>query len=422
MMEPIPVRNLAIQFFVSVVVCLCVSVSTVAAQEHQHQVADPGPAKTEQSWTWTTDANAFFGYNYQQRRYADFASWDSQNWAMLNGSRRVGPGRLFVNAMFSLEPWTVGRLVYSGDYRLPAVGGTPQLYQTGESFDQIPLVNYQHPHDLFMGLGATYQIPAGRLTYFFGADLVGSPALGPTPFMHRESARSNPQVPLTHHDLDSTHITPGVLRAGVTAGPLTFEGSVFRGAEPDENRFNIEAPALDSWSARIGWHRGPWTAQVSGGLLHEPEWFDPFDITRLTASISFDGQLGSRPFNATAAWGENRQFNGFQNVEDGYLLEWDLRAARASTFYGRGEVAKKHLFGLISHPKGFTHPHAYSDIAALTLGYLHDLPIPKAARLGIGGDITVYHTSQDLIVYYGGSRSYHVFLRWRPGGGTVHVH
>ena len=104
--------------------------------------------------------------------------------------------------------------------------------------------------------------------------------------MHRESARSNPQVPLTHHDLDSTHITPGVLRAGVTAGPLTFEGSVFRGAEPDENRFNIEKPALDSWSARIGWRRGPWTAQVSGGLLHEPEWFDPFDITRLTASIA----------------------------------------------------------------------------------------------------------------------------------------
>jgi hypothetical protein len=85
-------------------------------------------------------------------------------------------------------------------------------------------------------------------------------------------------------------------------------------------------------------------------------------------------------------------------------------------------VAKKHLFGLISHPKGFTHPHAYSDIAALTLGYLHDLPIPKTTRLGIGGDVTLYHTSQDLIVYYGGSRSYHVFLRWRPGGVTAHVH
>ena len=261
-------------------------------RERQHPARRPARRRRSGSWTWAPTPT-LLGYNYQQRRFADFASWDSQNWVMLNGSRRIGPGRLVVNAMFSLEPWTVGRLVYSGDYRLPPVGGTPQLYQTGESFDQIPLVNYQHPHDLFMGLGATYQVPAGRLMYFFGADLVGSPALGPTPFMHRESARSNPQVPLTHHDLDSTHIPPGVLRAGVTAGPLTFEGSVFRGAEPDENRFNIEKPALDSWSARIGWHSGPWSAQVSGGLLHEPEWFDPFDITRLTASIAFDGNLGS---------------------------------------------------------------------------------------------------------------------------------
>ena len=137
---------------------------------------------------------------------------------------------------------------------------------------------------------------------------------------------------------------------------------------------------------------------MSGGLLHEPEWFDPFDITRLTASIAFDGHLGSRPFNATAAWGENREFNGFQNVEDGYLLEWDLRAARASTFYGRGEVAKKHLFGLSPTRKASLTRTRTSDIAALTLGYLHDLPIPKTTRFGIGGDVTVYHTSQDLIV------------------------
>jgi hypothetical protein len=422
MISTIPVRNPSIQFLVIVVVCLRVSMSTAAAQEHAHPEPTQDPATNETTWSWSTDANAFIGYNYQQRRYADFASWDSQNWAMVAAARRVGRGRLTIDAMFSLEPWTVGRLVYSGNVRLPPAGGTPQLYQTGESYDQIPLVNFQHPHDLVMGLGATYRVPIGRVTYFFGADLVGAPALGPIPFMHRESARSNPQVPLTHHDLDSTHITPGVLRAGLTAGPLTFEGSMFRGAEPDENRFNIEKPALDSWSARIAWHHGPWQAQVSGGLLHEPEWFDPYDITRLTASIGFDGHMGSRPFNATAAWGENREFNGFQNVEDGYLLEWDLRATGASTFYGRGEVAKKHLFGLISHPKGFTHPHAYSDVAALTLGYIRDLPFPATTRLGIGGDVTLYHTSQDLIVYYGGSRSYHLFLRWRPRSSTAHVH
>jgi hypothetical protein len=415
------VRHLSVHFFV-IALCLRLSGAGVAAQEHHHPAPDQDPPADPTTWTWTTDANAFFGYNYQHRLYTDFSSWDSQNWAMVNASRRVGPGRLTIDAMFSLEPWTLGRIVYADSQRVPFFGGTPQLYQTGESYNQVPLVNIQHPHDLVMGLGATYRVDLNRVSYFFGADLVGSPTLGPTPFMHRESARSNPQVPLTHHDLDSTHITPGVLRAGIVTGPMTIEGSVFRGAEPDDNRFNIEKPALDSWAARIGWHHGPWQAQVSGGLLHQPEWFDPYDITRLTASIGFDGRVGSRPLSVTLAWGENREFNGFSNVEDGYLLEYDFRVTDASTFYGRTEIAAKHLFGLVSHPKDFIHPHAYSHIDVLTLGYIRDLPIPGKTRLGIGADITLYRISPDLVAYYDGSRSYHVFLRWRPGVSTAHVH
>ena len=36
-----------------------------------------------------------------------------------------------------------------------AFGGSPQVLQTGESYQQVPYVNVQHPHDLFMGLAAT---------------------------------------------------------------------------------------------------------------------------------------------------------------------------------------------------------------------------------------------------------------------------
>ena len=33
--------------------------------------------------------------------------------------------------------------------------GSPQVFQTGETFGgRAPLIDYQHPHDLFMGLGA----------------------------------------------------------------------------------------------------------------------------------------------------------------------------------------------------------------------------------------------------------------------------
>ena len=47
-------------------------------------------------WSWTSDANVFVGYNYQQRLFADFSAFESQNWFMLSGNRALGPGRLTV--------------------------------------------------------------------------------------------------------------------------------------------------------------------------------------------------------------------------------------------------------------------------------------------------------------------------------------
>jgi hypothetical protein len=400
---------------------------------HDH-MAMPAP---EAEWTWTTDANVFIGYNYQQRLFADFAAFESQNWFMLAGSRAFGPGKLTVSGMLSLEPLTIGRLVYVGDdgmsraygssptgARVP-FGGSPQLFQTGESYQQVPLTNVQHPHDLVMELGAAYRIDGAKAAYVFGAYLVGSPTLGPTPFMHRESARDNPQVPLTHHDLDSTHVTPGVLRAGVESGPMTFEASVFRGEEPDQddNRYNIEQPALNSWAARVGWHRGPWQAQFSGGHLHKPEWFEPYEQTRITASIEFAGTLASRSLAATLAWGHHAEDNGFNDHSDGYLLEWDYRATGRTSVYGRAEVSAKQIFGLGLHPAGFNHPHIYSHVDPFTLGIVRDIAPARVGRLGIGADFTVYRMSDDMIPFFDGSRSFHVFLRWRPARTSmVHIH
>jgi hypothetical protein len=419
-------RNLPIRFLV---VLLCLATPAVAQDHEHHHAAAESPADV---WTWTTDANVFFGYNYQQRKFADASAWESQNWFMLDGSRKAGRGRLTLDAMLSLEPWTIGRATFVGTPpQRVNLGGSPQLFQTGESYilttngvdERIPLVNVQHPHDLFMGLGGTYRADVGAVAYTVGADLVGAATLGPTPFMHRESARSNPQAPLTHHYMDSTHISAGVVRAGVDIHGVTFEASTFRGEEPDEHRTDIERPKLDSWAVRGGWHHGSWQAQVSGGRLHEPEWFDPFDVTRITASIAYNGAIGSRPLAVTAGWGENRMFNGFQNIEDGYLLEWDLKASRMSTVYGRAEQAAKHLFGLAPEPPGFAHKHALSDVGALTLGSVFDPPLLHKTRLGIGGDVTLYRTSQDLDQFYGGSHSYHVFLRWRPAPPrSPHVH
>src|SRR3546814_4459655 len=85
---------------------------------------------------------------------------------------------------------------------------------------------------LFMGLSARLDIDiAGDMTAFLYGGPVAEPALGPSAFMHRASARYNPEAPITHHWFDSTHITYGVITAGVAAPRWQMETSAFRGRE-----------------------------------------------------------------------------------------------------------------------------------------------------------------------------------------------
>ena len=90
--------------------------------------------------------------------------------------------------------------------------GYPLLLAAGETADGVtPLVDRQHPHDLFMELSASYAwtMGEGRSTFLY-AGLPGEPAFGPPAFMHRPAAMMSPEAPITHHWLDSTHISFGV--------------------------------------------------------------------------------------------------------------------------------------------------------------------------------------------------------------------
>jgi len=95
-----------------------------------------------------------------------------------------------------------------------------------------------------------------------------------------------------------------------------------------------------------------------------------------------------------------------------------------STVYGRAESVLKEIFGLGVHPRGLlNHPRNFSQIDALTLGYVRDIPGVKGSRVGIGADITGYRTSPDMVEYFGSPLSVHVFVRWRPSRrSTGHVH
>jgi hypothetical protein len=378
-----------------------------SAQDHaQHQTPAPSP----DGWQWHAEGTAFFGFNYQHRKFTDFDVWESQNWIMGSGERSIGTSRLRVTSMLSFEPFTLRDI------------GSPQVFQTGETFRRAALVDYQHPHDFLMGLGAELRMPAGRVMTILGADIVGSPTLGPPIFMHRPSAAENPQAPLSHHHLDSTHITPGVIRGGIEVQGIKLEASVFQGREPDEDRLDLDLGTLDSYATRLSFTRGAWYAQASAGWLTKPEVVTPYDATRLTASIAYTRGDERRAIAWMAAFGQNREIHG--NLE-AYMVEATLRTSVRDSFYTRVEAVAKDILDVGFHPVNTFHRHRQSQVGAATLGYVLDVWRSPIGAFGLGADVTGYRVPANLQEAYGRPWSWHAFVRYRGRAGAptaAHVH
>jgi hypothetical protein len=357
--------------------------------------ADAQTAPPDNSWRWSVNANIFAGLNYQYRRFTDFGTVESQNWFMATGARPLGRGQLTIHTMLSLEPFTLRKL------------GSPQAFQTGETFNNAPLIDYQHPHDLFNALSAEYERPVGMWTLKATAAAVGAPALGPPPFMHRPSAAENPQSPLAHHHLDSVHITPGVLTLGLSQAGIGVGGSLFQGREPDERRTDIDFGRLDSWSVRGTWSSGPWSAQFSGAQVNEPDPLNPGDMTRLMASVSHTrtGPISTALF---AAWGHNRESHGPSNA---WLFESSISWLERNHLYSRAELVGKELPH--THAGALQPGHDLMNVGAFTLGYTRDFFDKASGRIGIGGDATMYYVPHELQESYGAPLSFHLFVRYR---------
>src|SRR5678815_3212932 len=175
--------------------------------------------------------------------------------------------------MASLEPLTTGRDGYS------------LIGQSGESLDGMPLVDRQHPHDLFMEMAARYRHSlAGPLEIEVYGGPAGEPALGPVAFPHRPSAMPSPLAPLGHHWLDSTHISYGVATVGIGTRRVKLEGSWFNGREPDQDRYDLDLRGFDSFSTRLSVMPHPdLSVQASWGWLDSPEALEPdISVQRVT--------------------------------------------------------------------------------------------------------------------------------------------
>ena len=374
---------------------------SAAQAGHQHSTSDV--------WQWGVEGNVFAGYNYQRREFTDFDAFESQNWLMTSLSKTFSTGANFgVMGMFSLEPFTLGDI------------GSPQVFQTGETFFGAPLIDYQHPHDLIMNLGAELSRPFNATTVTIAAYAVGPAPIGPPVFMHRPSGILNPQSPLSHHYLDASHITPGVISLGIERNGFRIQAGAFHGREPDEDRLDLDTAALDSYAARASWADGPWHFQVSGAHLKTPETNSPYDARRVTASASYLKGDEDRSFAWTAAFGQNREV--FGNLE-AYLIEAAKRSGRNS-FYGRAENVQKDILDAGFHPIGVGHTHRPSRVSALTLGYLRDVVSKSFGTFSIGGDATGYLVPANLSESYGSPLSLHVYIRYygRAGARMDHVH
>lgn len=255
--------------------------------------------------------------------------------AMLMAERDTGWGNVQLRAMGSLEPLMDNR-------------GYPNLFATGETADGVPLVDRQHPHDLFMELSARVDVDLSEHASIFAyGGPVGEPALGPSVFMHRASAAGNPEPPITHHWFDSTHITYGVATVGLATRQFQLETSLFTGREPDERRWNIEKPRLDSWSVRATvTPNAAWAWQASYGKLKEPEFLTHpgEDEKRFTTSLAYSGQaFGGDRIAAMAAFSAKKRDGG--RTLTAWLAEATWRIDDAHSLFGRFEnVRNDELF------------------------------------------------------------------------------
>lgn len=282
-------------------------------------------------------------------------------------------GTLGLRAMGSFDPITLGR------------GGYPLLLQGGAATN-----DRQHPHDLVKELAvtATGNIKDQAFATLYVAP-IGEPALGPTAYIHRPSAFDNPEAPLSHHALDFTHITPGVITGSLATQTWKLDASLFNGHAPDNRYTTFDTVRLDSRSMRLSMNPTPTLAlQVSHGYLNGSGGHHGHTTGqksyRTTASAI--GTLGD--WNSTLAWATD-------TTGQTWLLE-GARLREKETLFFRAESVASDL----------------GQISKLTLGGVHNLK----GGLGVGASVSVHAVPGSLRRDYGRTPvTANIFLRTRTG-------
>jgi hypothetical protein len=327
------------------------------------------------------------------------SQFDIPGWAMLMAQRKIkNNGLLLLRGMLTTDVLTMGG------------SGYPLLFQSGEAYNGQPLVDRQHPHELIseLGVGYTQRIrPGFDISLYIGYP--GEPSIGPTAFMHRVSSMNNPDAPLGHHWQDATHITFGVATLGVRYKKFKLEGSSFKGREPNENRYNFDAPRFDSYSYRLSFAPSKnWVIQASGAYLRSPEELEPDeDVKRSTASVIYSSSKNNNHmFTSALAWGLNQS----DHQEHSILWEGNYQMKRVA-LHSRFESFQKsnHELNIISLTD------IIYSVQALTLGGTFRFAKWFNTDTAVGFQMTQNFIPDSLESFYGKQPlSMQVFIRVVP--------
>jgi hypothetical protein len=356
-------------------------------------------------WMYMIHGNIFVRYTNQDisnKGTRGDSKVDAPNWFMAMGQRRVGQKGLFhFNAMFSLDP------VFGGD-------GYPLLFQTGETHKDKPLVDRQHPHNLFSELSVAYTRSFTKdIDAFAYFGYPGEPALGPVAFMHRPSSLNNLDSPLGHHWQDATHITFGVATLGFRYKIFKVDGSVFTGREPGEARYGFDKPRFDSYSYRLAANPNKnLSLQVSQAFIKSPEAIEPEeDVNRTTASVLHSLQLPghNKSLTSAAIWGYND--SGEDHREHSYTVESNLQLDRLAVYTRFENIEKSASELLLTNFED----HQLFTINALTLGLNYTIIRKGNTNLAVGAQGSIYAADKALDEVYGNNpASLEVYLRINP--------
>ena len=333
-------------------------------------------------WTLMAHGTLNLVYDHQSSSRGDNKIFAS---GMLMGMARrpLGDGTLQFKAMLSPDP-------------LMGKRGYPLLLAAGETANgRDRLIDRQHPHDFFMELsGSVSQNIGPKSSVFLYAGLPGEPAFGPPAFMHREAIMDSSEAPISHHWLDSTHISFGVVTAGLVLDHVKIEASRFNGREPDQHRWDIETGPLDSTAIRLSWNPlRTLSLQGSWGHFTDPEQLEPgVDQKRWSASALWADEIATGwKLAGTLAWGRKTIEH---HKDDAYIAEASLKHD-AWTIFGRGEITEnRELLDLEEHGPAFR-------VGKVSLGAVRDFRVAGHFSLGLGGLFAVNFVPEGLAPLYG---------------------